>query len=345
MSRSIIAAALVVFAATTASAQRLKAPEASPPAEVSQTVGLTEISVSYHRPAINGRKVWGELVPYNAVWRAGANENTTITLSSDVKIGGKPLRAGTYGLHVIPTAKDWTIIFSTATSSWGSYSYDQKEDALRVTVTPKQAPTSVERLQYRFDDVDDRKATLVLAWEKLAVPIAIDVDTPKVVLDSMKKELRGQLGFTWQAWNQAARFAAANNGNLTEALAWADKSIGMQPTYANHSTRAFILDKQNKKPQAAEARTAALALATEADLNQAGYELMADKKVDEAIAMFRSVVQKFPQSWNAHDSLAETLAAKGDKAGAIASYEKALALAKDPVQKKRIEGTLAQLKK
>jgi hypothetical protein len=331
--------------ASTASAQRLKAPEASPPAQVQQTVGLTDISVHYHRPAIAGRKVWGELVPYDAVWRAGANENTTITLSTDVKVQGKPLRAGTYGFHVLPTQKEWTVIFSNATSSWGSYSYDQKEDALRVTVTPRQVPISVERLEYRFDDGDEKKVTLVLAWEKLAVPVAIEVDTPKVVMESMKKELRGQLGFAWQTWNQAARFTATNGGNLADALTMVDRSIGMNASYANHSTRALILDKQGKKPQAGEARAAALALANEADLNQAGYQLVAEKKLDEAVAMFQSIVQKYPSSWNAHDSLAETLAAKGDKPGALASYEKAASLAKDPVQKKRIEATIVQLKK
>ncbi|MBX3158131.1 MAG: DUF2911 domain-containing protein [Deltaproteobacteria bacterium] len=343
-SKSVIVA-IVLSSASTAAAQRLKAPEASPPASVQQTVGLTEISVSYHRPAVSNRKVWGELVPYDAVWRAGANENTTVTFSTDVKVNGRPLRAGTYGLHMLPTQKDWTVIFSTATTSWGSYTYDPKEDALRVSATPVPVPIAVERLQFRFDNADDKRATLVLAWEKLTVPVAIEVDTPKIVMDSMKKELRGQLGYAWQAWNQAAHYAATNGGNLTDALAMADKSIGMTPTYANHSTRALILDKQGKKAQAGEARTAALALATEPDLNLAGYQLINDKKLAEAIAMFQSIAQKYPQSWNAQDSLGEALAMNGDKPGALAAYEKALALVKDAVQKKRIEGVIVQLKK
>ncbi|HEU4734212.1 MAG TPA: DUF2911 domain-containing protein, partial [Kofleriaceae bacterium] len=127
-------ATLLLFASATADAQvALKLPEQSPAATVSQTVGLTEITVVYHRPAVNGRPIWGKLVPYGETWRAGANENTTIAFSTDVKVGGKPLKAGTYGLHMLPTAKDWTIMFSTMTAAWGSFTYDQKEDALRVT--------------------------------------------------------------------------------------------------------------------------------------------------------------------------------------------------------------------
>src|SRR5262245_54751129 len=127
----------ITLFATSAAAQTapLKAPEASPAASVTQTVGLTEMKITYHRPAVNGRKIWGGLVPYGDVWRAGANENTTLSFSSAVKVAGKPLRAGTYGLHMIPTAKDWTIIFSNQAAAWGSFSYDPKEDALRITAT------------------------------------------------------------------------------------------------------------------------------------------------------------------------------------------------------------------
>lgn len=342
-----LAAAAAVTAATaaTATAQRLSMPEDSPPARVQQTVGLTEIAVSYHRPAVSGRVVWGELVPYGEVWRSGANENTTISFSSDVKVGGKPLRAGTYGLHTIPTAKEWTVIFSTATASWGSYSYDPKEDALRVTVTPRPLPAPEERLSYRFDDVSNTKATLTLAWEKLGVSIPIEVDTPKVVMATMRTELRGRLGFAGESWAQAAAYWLRNGGPLPEALKMADRSIGMGPTYGNLMTRAAILEKQGNAAGAKEARAKAQAVATERDLNAAGYELLREKKIDAAVAMFRDVAQRFPQSWNAHDSLAEALALKGDKAGAAAAYEKAHALVADPAQKKRIAQELAKLKK
>lgn len=331
--------------ATAAHAQRLTVPEASPPARVQQTVGLTEIAVSYHRPAVEGRPVWGRLVPYGEVWRAGANENTTVSFSTDVKVGGKPLRAGTYGLHTIPTAKEWTVIFSTATTAWGSYTYDQKEDALRITVTPRALPAHEERLAYRFDDVSNTKATLVLAWEKLAVPVSIEVDTPKVVMASMRSQLRGRDGFTAEAWAQAAGYWLRNGGPLDEATRMVDRSIGMAPSYGNLTVKAAILEKQGNAAAAKEARAKGLAIATENDLNQEGYRLVNEKKLDEAIALFRSIVQRYPQSWNAQDSLGEALAMKGDKAGAIAAYEKALSMVRDPAQKKRIEGTIAGLKK
>jgi hypothetical protein len=338
-------AAITAATAATATAQRLSMPEDSPAARVQQTVGLTEIAVSYHRPTVGGRAVWGQLVPYGEVWRSGANENTTISFSSDVKVGGKPLRAGTYGLHTIPTAKDWTIIFSTATTSWGSYSYDPKEDALRVTVTPRPLPALEERLAYRFDEPTHTKVTLTLAWEKLGVPIPIEVDTPKVVMASMRAELRGRLGFAGESWALAAAYWLRNGGPLPEALKMVERSIGMGPTYGNLMTRADILEKQGNAAGAKEARAKAQAIATERDLNLVGYELLREKKLDAAIAAFRDVVQRYPQSWNAQDSLAEALAQKGDKAGAIAAYEKAHAMVTDPVQKKRIAQEIAKLKK
>ena len=338
---TVLAASLF---ATSAYAERLKAPQQSPEAEIEQTIGLTEIKVSYHRPAVNGRSVWGGLVPYNEVWRAGANENTVVTFTTDVKIEGKALKAGTYGLHMLPTQKDWTIIFSNQNAAWGSFTYDQKEDALRVTVKTKPLAAPEERLAYRFDDPTDKKVTLVLAWEKLAVPFAIEVDTPKIVMANMRRELRGLAGFSWEGWNDAATYWVQNGGPTDEALKFVDKSIQMRPQFGNLMTRAAILDKINKPNDAKESRSKAMALASENDLNLYGYRLMNEKKVEEAIAMFKSIVDKYPESWNARDSLGEALANKGDKAGAIAAYEKALAMVKDPVQKKRIEGVLKGLK-
>jgi hypothetical protein len=335
----------VLFASATAHAQvALQLPEQSPAATVSQTVGLTEITVVYHRPAVAGRPVWGQLVPYGVPWRAGANLNTTVTFSSDVKIGGKPLRAGTYGLHMIPTAKTWTIAFSTTSLAWGSFTYDPKEDALRATATPRATATSEERLLFRFDDPTDTKVTLVLAWEKLAVPLTIEVETAKIVMASVRQQLRGPAGFSERGFAQAASYWLKNGGPLGEALKLVDRSIQMKPTYQSLMTRAAILEKQGNAKGATEQRGKAQALATEADLNQVGYQLIADKKLDEAIKMFQTIAGRFPESWNAQDSLGEALATKGDKPGAIAAYTKALSLVKDPVQKKRIDVMLAQLK-
>src|SRR5215471_2050374 len=225
-----LAAAMVAASAATLAQTPLTLPQASPPATVSQTIGLTEIDITYHRPAVNGRKIWGGLVPYGEVWRAGANENTTITFSSPVKIGGKPLAAGTYGLHMIPTTKQWTVIFSNVSSAWGSFSYDEKEDALRVTATPQPAEGFVERLSYTFDDPTETQASFVLRWEKLKVPVKVEVDTPQVVMASIRAELRGLPRFSWPGWNQAAAYWLRHGGDLEEATKFADQSIQMNPT-------------------------------------------------------------------------------------------------------------------
>jgi hypothetical protein len=339
-------ATLVLFAAGTAHAQvQLKTPEQSPAATVSQTVGLTEITVVYHRPAVAGRPIWGKLVPYGEPWRVGANENTTIAFSTDVKVGGKPLKAGTYGLHALPTAKDWTIMFSNMSVAWGSFTYDQKEDAARITVTPRATTASVERLVYRFDDPTETKTTLVLAWEKLEVPITIEVETPKIVMANIRGQLRGTAGFSWEGYVQAANYWVKNGGPLDEALKLVDRSIQMNENYQNLTVKAAIVEKQGNAKSATELRAKAQGLATEADLGQAGFQLLrGDKKVDEALKVFQATIARFPESVLAHAGLGESLAAKGDKPGAIAAYTKALSLSKDPAQQKRIEGRIAKLK-
>src|SRR5580765_4180017 len=162
----------------------LNIPRVSQRGTVSQRIGLSDITIAYHRPAVGGREIWGKTVPYGKVWRAGANENTTITFSDDVSIEGKPLAAGTYGLHMIPGKDQWTIIFSKNSTSWGSFSYDEKEDALRVTVTPT-TDQNFDTLTYTFDDVKPDSALATLRWEKLAVPFRISVDVKAVTFKSI----------------------------------------------------------------------------------------------------------------------------------------------------------------
>jgi hypothetical protein len=168
---------------TTSSAQGK--PRVSPKASVSQTIGAdTNITIDYGRPGVKGRKIWGELVPFGLApgnkmskdkpfpWRAGANENTIITFSKDILVEGQKLPAGKYGIHMIPSATTWVIAFSKNSASWGSFSYNQEEDALRVTVTPVKAPFE-EWLMYGFGDLTANSATLYLRWEELKIPIKI----------------------------------------------------------------------------------------------------------------------------------------------------------------------------
>src|ERR1700693_2048950 len=164
----------------------IKVPDASPEASVGQTIGVTEVRINYHRPAVNKREIWGKLVPYNEVWRAGANENTTISFSSDVTAGGQKLPARTYGVDMLPTDKVWTRIFRNRARAWGSFSYDPKEDALRITVTPQPAEFQ-ERLGYSFEGPTDTAPVPALRWEKVKVAFPIGVDTPQGVLPSIRR--------------------------------------------------------------------------------------------------------------------------------------------------------------
>ncbi len=318
-------------------------PKASPRASVTQTVGLTAVSITYDRPAIGGRPVWGTLVPFDSVWRAGANENTVIEFSSPVRLGGKVIQAGRYGLHMIPARGAWTIILSNQANAWGSFSYDAKEDAIRVTATP-QAGEMHERLAYTFDSVTDSSVVATLRWEKLAVPLAIQVDTKAVVVDSIRQQLRGLGRFFWQTWSQAAAWSAANDTNTEEALGWADRSIRMNPTFTNLQVKATLLANRGDQAGAAAATDRALAVATEAEVNNYGYVLMGRGSVDSAIVLFKKNVAAYPRSWNAYDSLGEAYTTKGDKKLAVDNYSKALALTQDPVQRQRIEGVLAGLR-
>lgn len=334
---------LLLAAAAAAAQPQLTLPQPSPKASVSQTVGLTDITISYHRPAVNKRKVWCGLVPLNQVWRAGANENTTITFSSPVSISGKALAAGTYGLHMVPGDKDWTIAFSTMSAAWGSFSYDEKEDAARVTATPQPSDFE-ERLSYTFEDPTDTSVVAILRWEKLKVPFQIDVDSNQVILASIRTDLRGLPRFSWQGWNQAAAWCLRNNVNLDEALQWSDRSIGMVENFQNLRVKAGLMEKKGDAKAAAELREKSLKIANEADLNNYGYQLVGEKKLDEALAVFQRNVREHPASWNVYDSLAECQANKGDKKVAIENYTKALGMTADPIQKKRINDELAKLK-
>lgn len=226
------------LAAGAAVAQQVTLPRPSPNASVMQTVGITEISIRYSSPGVKGRTVWGELVPYNEVWRTGANENTTITFSTPVKVGGKELPAGTYGLQTLPTADEWTVILSKDADLWGAFNYKPENDAVRFQVKPE-ADEPLERLAFTFEDTTDNSTRVVLRWEKLRVPFTVEVDTPKLALDKAKETLR------WQTPYQAANYCIQNNTCLDEAGRWLDASIAMQETFTNLRAKAQLLAKKN----------------------------------------------------------------------------------------------------
>src|SRR6195256_1580037 len=172
----------------------LRLPTLSQRAIGTQRIGLTDITVNYCRPLVGGREIWGKAVPYGQVWRSGANENTTISFTDDVSVEGHPLAAGTYGLHMIPNADQWTIIFSKNSTSWGSFSYDEKEDALRVNVKPGLGENH-EALEYTFDDMKPDATAVTLRWGKMAVPFHVSVDLNTITERSIRNQLRNTGGF------------------------------------------------------------------------------------------------------------------------------------------------------
>ena len=343
MRRLLIAAALVALALPAPAQTPVTTPGPSPHASVRQTVSVTEMTVTYSRPAVRGRKIWGGLVPYGQVWRTGANENTVVEFSTPVKVEGQPLPAGRYGLFTVPGETSWTVIFSRESRAWGSDSYDPKEDALRVVVAPQPGEIA-ERLLFTFDEVTDSAAALTLRWESLRLPVRIEVDRVATVTADLAEQLRGLPRYGWQGWNGGAQWLAANGGNADLALAWVDKSIALQENGANLMTKAAILERKGDPKAANDLRTKADQIANEAQRNQLGYQYLGAGQVDLAIATFQKNVKAFPGSWNAWDSLAEAYATKGDKKAAIENYTKALSMAKDEVQKKRIEAELAKLR-
>ena len=342
--RFVLTAALAASFATVSAAQNvpLTLPRQSQGATVSQTIGLTDVSVLYHRPVVNGRKVWGALVPFDAVWRGGANENTVLTVTSPFTIGGTSLPAGRYGLHFLPTATSWTLILSRQANNWGSFSYHPSDDAARVPAATRSAEF-LEHLQYSMEDPSDTSVTLTMHWERLAVSVPITVASRQVVLDSITQQLHGIPQFFPQGWLEAAQWAAAN-GFSDQAAQWADSSLLRGPTFGALQLKAGVLEHQGDAAGARAARDRAVAIATEADINLLGYQLLGQGKTDEAIALFRQNTRDYPRSWNTYDSLGEALAKKGDVKGARASYEKALSMAPDDQQRARIRAVLDGLK-
>ena len=314
----------------------LDLPLQSQGAQISQRIGITDITIHYHRPLVNDRKVWDALVPYGKVWRAGANENTTITFSDPVQVEGKPLDKGTYGLHMIPNADEWTIIFSKNSTSWGSFTYDEKEDAQRVTVKPKAADMH-NALTYDFDDLQKDSAVVELEWEKVAVPFKVSVDVHDVVQASLKKQLRNLSQYTWMSWDNAANYLLAEKISLDEALTYANKSIDNEDRYDNEMTKSKVLAALNRKDDAATAEKKALALAAPLQLHQYARQLLGEKRNDEAYAVFRENAKKHPDQWFVHTGLARMYSAQSKFDDATKEMKLSVAAAPDD-QKTYLDG-------
>jgi tetratricopeptide (TPR) repeat protein len=319
----------------------LDLPRQSQHAKITQRIGITDITISYHRPLVNNRKIWGGLVPYGQVWRAGANENTTITFSDPVTIEGKALDKGTYGLHMIPNADQWTIVFSKNSTSWGSFTYNEAEDALRVNVKP-QATEMHNALTYDFDQLQPDSAVVTLAWEKVAVPFKVAVNVHDVVQASLKKQLRNLSQYTWMSWDDAANYLLTEKIALDDALTYAGKSIENEDRYDNEMTKARVLKALNREDDAAAARKKGLELASPLQVHLYGRQLQAEKRNDEAFAIFRENARKHPEQWFIHSGLARMYCSQGKFDDAAKEMRLALAGAPDN-QKIYVDGLVKQL--
>jgi tetratricopeptide (TPR) repeat protein len=298
----------------------LDLPRDSQHSVITQRIGITDITINYHRPLVKGRTIWGKLVPYGQVWRAGANENTTIKFTDPVSIEGKPLEKGIYGLQMIPNENEWTVIFSKVHTAWGSFTYNEAEDALRVTVKP-QASEFHEALTYDFDDVKKDSAVATLRWEKLTVPFKIGVDVNGIVKASLHNQLQGLAQYTWEGWDDAASYLLAQKYDLDEALHYEETSIRTEPRFDNYLTKSQILDALGRKDEAATAKNQALARASAAQLYTYGRQLQGEGKQDQAFDFYRQAQKKDPNDWLAHDGIARIYSAKGDFDNALKEYK------------------------
>ena len=251
---------VLVAAASTAFAQ-VKTPRPSQKSTLTQTVGLTDLSITYSRPSVKGRTIWGELVPYDKVWRTGANEATTFTVSDDVLVEGQKLAKGTYSLHTIPGKSDWTIIFNSDADQWGSYAYDETKDVLRVKVRPEAAEFA-ETMGFEMPKVTTDKATVRIHWEKLAVPFTVDTEATKKTMANLKNAMKPD----WRTPFSAASFAWENEAAApSEIDAWLAQSKKIEENISNLWLEARILNKRGKF---AEAKALAEKAASKASAEQ-----------------------------------------------------------------------------
>jgi tetratricopeptide (TPR) repeat protein len=331
-------------------------------ATVAERVGLTDVTIHYNRPSVKGRvgKIWGELVPVGFVdqgfgnskaapWRAGANENTTIEFTNDVRIEGQPLKKGKYGFFVAYAPDEATLIFSNNAISWGSYYYNEKEDALRVKVKPVSTTNSTEWLKYEFLNQTENAATIALHWEKLMIPFKVETDYVKDQIASFQNELRTERGFHWLAWNQAAQWCLQRNVNLEQALQWADSAtsatFGGNIMFQPKATKAQILEKLGRGTEAALLMKEALPLANMQEIHAYGRSLLMQKKSKEALEVFEMNYKKNPNQFTTLVGLTRGYSATGDYKKALKYAEQALPLAADAVNKNSVAGMVEKLKK
>jgi len=284
---------LATFAGAFAQAPPVRFPRPSQKATVMQTIGVSDVTIIYSRPAVKGRKIWGEpwagegeatlddqnkrpkdapIVPFNRVWRAGANEATQFIITDDVSINGQPLKAGTYSLHMVPGHDEWTIVFNNDAGQWGSFTYDAKKDALRVKAKPEMVADSQETLEYTFDPVTDNTAQVNIRWEKVRVPFTVSIkDVNALAFEKARAAVAAAKPDDFQTPLQAARFAIQNK-NADEGMKWLEQSIKAKPTFGNLSAKANLLWANGRKEEALAVAGQAIERGKADKVDTAGFE-------------------------------------------------------------------------
>jgi hypothetical protein len=286
------AALLLLASAATASAQStLRLPRPSQKSSVMQTIGVTDVTITYSRPGVKGRKIWGDppaaapagtatlddararpadavIVPYGRVWRTGANEATLFEVTDDVLVNGQPLPAGRYSLHTIPGRDEWTIIFNKDDGQWGSFTYDEKKDVLRVKTKPETASESQEWLGFGIEPEGENSARVNIRWERLRVPFTVEVkDVKALAVAKARAALATAKPDNWQMPLQAANYMLQNKLDLAEAMRWTEQSIKAQENFNNLNLKARILAAEGKTAEAIAAGEKALQVGKAANAN------------------------------------------------------------------------------
>ena len=335
----------------------------NPRAKITEEVGITDITITYGRPDVNKRegKIWGDgnlitngfsttnfiTSKNNSPWRAGANENTTITFEHDVRVEGQPIKAGTYGLFMAMGADNVTIIFSNQSTAWGSFYYEEKNDALRVNVKPVALDKSVEWLKYEFIEQREKYCVVAMQWEKISVPFKIEVDVDNIVLARIREELVSRKGFTPALVLQATQYCFTKNINLEEALQWSRKAIdgtGGQKTYITLRNLATAYEKLNRIPEADSTMAEALTIATANQYTAYGRQLITQKRADKAMEVLLASQKRYGDVFGVNNGLMSGYSAKGDFKNAIKYAEKAMAQATNDAGKKQIDDFIKKLK-
>ncbi|RYU95041.1 DUF2911 domain-containing protein [Emticicia agri] len=329
-------------------------------ASVTEQIGIVKIAINYGRPGVKGRegKIWGTKVAhyglqdlghgtsYAVPWRAGANENTTISFSHRVKIEGKDLEPGIYGFFISNGPDESTLIFSKNSDSWGSFYYDSTADALRVKVKNQPLAQSVEWLKYEFLNQTENSATIALSWEKRMIPFKVEIDRLKLQIESFKKDFQ-----TTRAASdliQAANFCLANNYDLEQALVWTNRAVNMrvmgEKNFSTLSTHAAVLMALGKKPEANIIIQEALPMGSMREVHFFGRTLLSSRQIEEAFKVLQYNYSKHPDEYTTNVGMGRIYSAKGDYKKALEYMNVALQKAPDVLNKNSVAGMIEKLK-